>query len=74
MTAQQAGPLILVLGIVLVLVGLIAWWGGLSWFGRLPGDIRLERENVRIYFPLASMLVISVVVSAVLWLFRRFFG
>lgn len=52
-------------------VGVLAWTGGLSWFGRLPGDIRIERENTRVYIPLVSMLIVSVVVSILLSLFRR---
>jgi hypothetical protein len=56
-------------------VGILVWAGGLSWFGRLPGDIRIERGNVRIYVPVISMLLISVAASVVLtvvrYLFRR---
>jgi hypothetical protein len=74
MNMQQSGPLILAAGVVLVVVGLIAWWGGLSWFGRLPGDIRIERENARVYVPVVSMLLVSVAASAILWLVRRFFS
>ncbi len=67
------GPLLVTLGIGLILIGLLLWSGSLSWFGRLPGDIRIERESVRIYVPIVSMLVISVLVSLVLYLARRFF-
>jgi hypothetical protein len=67
--------LIVVAGIVVVLVGILVWAGGLSWFGRLPGDIRIERENVRVYIPVVSMLLISAVASVLLfivqYLFRR---
>jgi DUF2905 family protein len=66
------GPLLVALGVALILVGLLVWSGGFRWFGHLPGDIRIERESVRIYVPLASMLVVSVVASVVLYLFRRF--
>ena len=59
------------LGVLLVVVGLLAWAGALSWFGHLPGDIRIERPGLRVYVPLASMLVVSLVVSGLLWLFRR---
>ena len=55
----------------MVAVGVLAWTGALSWFGRLPGDIRIERGNTRVYIPLVSMLLVSVVVSIVLSLFRR---
>jgi len=66
------GPLLVTLGVVLILVGLLIWSGGLRWFGHLPGDIRIERESVRVYIPLASMLVVSVVLSLILYL-KRFF-
>ena len=69
---SQVGPLLVGLGIALVLVGLLVWSGGLSWFGRLPGDIRIERESVRIYVPLASMLLLSIALSLLLYLIRRF--
>ncbi len=67
----RPGPLLVGLGVALILVGLLFWSGSLSWFGRLPGDIRIERESVRVYIPLASMLVVSVVLSLVLYLVRR---
>ena len=66
------GPLLVTLGVVLIVVGLLVSVGGLRWFGHLPGDIRIERESVRIYVPLASMLVVSVVLSLVLYLRRLF--
>jgi hypothetical protein len=68
---SASGPLLVAAGIVLILVGLLVWSGGLGWFGRLPGDIRLERDSVRIYVPLASMLIVSVVLSLVLYVVRR---
>lgn len=60
-------------GVGLILIGLLLWSGSLAWFGRLPGDIRIERESVRIYLPIVSMLLVSAVVSLVLYLVRRFF-
>ncbi len=71
-TGSSAGPLLVTLGVGLVLLGLLVWSGVLSWFGRLPGDIRIERDTVRIYFPFMSMLVVSVVLSLVFYLVRRF--
>ena len=59
-------------GIVLVIMGVLANSGWLSWFGRLPGDIRIERENVRFYFPIASMIIISVVLTLIFYLLGRF--
>jgi hypothetical protein len=61
------------LGIGLVLVGLLVWSGALSWFGRLPGDIRIERESVHVYVPLVSMLIVSVALSLLLYVLRRLF-
>ena len=63
--------MIVLAGVVLVLVGLAVWSGALGWFGRLPGDIRIERDSMRIYIPLASMLLISVVLTLLLDLVSR---
>ncbi len=67
----SAGPLLVILGLILVLIGLALSWGAFGWFGRLPGDIRIERDSMRVYIPLVSMLVISVVLSVLLYLIRR---
>jgi len=65
------GPVIVLAGVVLVLVGLAVWSGAMGWFGRLPGDIRIERDSMRIYIPLASMLLISVVLTLLMYLLNR---
>ena len=67
----SAGPVIVAAGVALVVIGLLAWSGALAWFGRLPGDIRIERDTVRVYIPIVSMLVVSAVLSLVLYLIRR---
>jgi len=67
------GPLLIVLGLGIALLGLLVWSGGLSWFGRLPGDIRIERETVHVYIPIVSMLVVSLVLTLVLNLISRLF-
>lgn len=64
--------MLVAIGVGLILIGLLLWSGSLSWFGRLPGDIRIERETVRIYVPIVSMVLVSVVVSLLLYLARRF--
>lgn len=71
MARSSLGPLLIGAGLLLVVIGLLAWAGALSWFGRLPGDIRVERPNMRLYVPLTSMLLVSVVLSLILALIRR---
>jgi hypothetical protein len=71
MPSRSLGLLIVGLGVAAILVGLLVWAGWLSWFGRLPGDVRIERENVRVYFPITSMILISIVLSLLMALLRR---
>jgi hypothetical protein len=73
MNPASPGPVLIALGIGLILVGLLIWSGSLAWFGRLPGDIVIERETVRIYIPIVSMIVVSLVLSVALYLVRRLF-
>jgi hypothetical protein len=72
MQRSPVGPLIVAAGFIVVLVGLLVWTGALSWFGRLPGDIRVERPSARFYAPITSMLVISIGLSLIVALVRRF--
>ncbi|MGA9033236.1 MAG: DUF2905 domain-containing protein [Sulfuricaulis sp.] len=59
------------LGVILVIVG-IAWpWLVKLGLGRLPGDIVIERENFRFYFPLTTTIIVSLVLSLLVWLFRK---
>ena len=71
LTTRQTGLLVAATGFVVVLVGLLLASGWLSWFGRLPGDVRIERENVRVYIPITSMLLLSAALSAILWIVRK---
>ncbi len=66
------GNWLIIGGILLLVTGLLANSGLLSWFGRLPGDIRVERDGVHFYFPIFSMLVVSAVLSLLVYLFGRF--
>jgi len=70
---RNLGPVVVVAGIIVALVGILMWSGGLSWFGRLPGDIRIERGNVRVYIPLVSMLLVSATATLVLTIVRHLF-
>ncbi|HNR43465.1 MAG TPA: DUF2905 domain-containing protein [Bacteroidales bacterium] len=71
----QTGKILVIAGVVLVIAGLIIWFLGdkLNWLGNLPGDIRIERENIRFYFPVTTMIVVSVILSLLLWLIRKLF-
>jgi len=69
---MSLGPTLILAGLVLVVVGALAWLGALSWFGRLPGDIRVERPGVRFYAPITSMVIVSLVLTALAALIRRF--
>jgi uncharacterized membrane protein YidH (DUF202 family) len=66
------GKLLITSGIVLVLVGVAVLMAGrVPWLGRLPGDIMIRRDNFTLYIPLASSLLVSAVVSLLLFLLRR---
>jgi branched-subunit amino acid ABC-type transport system permease component len=69
---QQTAKLIITLGIVLLLVGTIVYFFGnkLHWIGNLPGDIRVERENVKFYFPITTMILVSVILNLLFKLWR----
>jgi len=73
MDHQNWGSIIIGAGLLLIAGGLLicfTGWKWIRWFGHLPGDIRIEKENVRIYFPIVSMLLLSLIVSLILRLFR----
>jgi len=61
----------MILGAGLVVAGFLVWSGALSWFGRLPGDVRWEGARARVYVPIVSMIVVSVVLSLLAWIFRQ---
>ena len=68
---RAVGLFVILGGSCLIAIGLLIYSGGLNWFGRLPGDIRYEGENTRIYFPIVSMLIVSLAVSLFFYLIRR---
>jgi thiamine transporter ThiT len=69
---QDIGKFLLLLGAVIFLAGLIFWSGfAPKWLGRLPGDIRIERGNSAFYFPIVTCLLISILLSLIMSIFRR---
>ena len=69
---RSTGLLVILLGVGVIVVGLLIYTGALSWFGRLPGDIRYEGATTRVYVPITSMIVVSVALSLLMYLLRRF--
>jgi Protein of unknown function (DUF2905) len=65
------GRWLIILGVVLVLAGLLWPWLSKLGLGRLPGDIVVERENFRFYLPITTSILISIVLSLILWLINR---
>ena len=63
--------ILIAIGVLLVIVGLLWPWLRDLGLGRLPGDVVIERENFRFYFPITTMLIVSVVITVVIWLIRR---
>ncbi len=70
---QQLGKILVFMGLMLVVVGALIWLlsGRLGWFGHLPGDIRIRRDNFYFFFPITSMLLLSALLSFLLWLFGK---
>ena len=68
---RDLGPWLVGVGVLLTVVGMAAWAGLLSWLGRLPGDIRIDSGGTKVFIPITSMLLISIVLSLVLAVVRR---
>lgn len=71
---SDTGKYIILIGCAVVVLGVIIYFfhDKLHWIGRLPGDIRVEKENVRFYFPITTMILFSVLVSIIIAVVRRF--
>jgi len=70
--SQELGRALIIFGGILVIIGgLFLLAGKIPWLGRLPGDIVIERKNFSFYFPLATGLIVSIVLTLLLWLFSR---
>jgi len=66
------GKILILIGVLFIVVGLLLSFNiRLPWIGKLPGDIVLEKENVKFYFPVATCLLLSLILSALFYFFRR---
>ena len=72
---SETGKYIIIAGIVIVLLGMIIYFfhDKINWIGRLPGDIRIEKENFRFYFPITTMIILSILLTVIINIIKRFF-
>ena len=72
---SDLGKYLMAGGVLLLLAGVLVYFfhDKLNWIGRLPGDIRIEKENFRFYFPVVTMILVSVLLTIIINLIRRFF-
>ena len=72
---ENTGKTLIIIGVILVIAGLIIYFAGnkLSWLGHLPGDINIVRKNVRIFIPVTTMILLSLGLSLMLYIIRKFF-
>jgi hypothetical protein len=69
---RELGKFLVIGGAIMILLGAILWSGfAPTWLGRLPGDIRIEREHGAFYFPIVTCIIISIVLSLLFSIFRR---
>jgi hypothetical protein len=69
---NEMGKMLFILGAVIAVAGLILWSGfGKSWLGRLPGDVHYSRGNFSFYFPVVTCVLLSLILTFILWLFRK---
>jgi hypothetical protein len=71
---SETGKYIILIGAGIILVGIIIYFfhDKLHWIGRLPGDIRIEKENLRFYFPITTMILFSILLTIIFRMIRRF--
>lgn len=70
---QQVGRIFIIIGFLLIIAGTLLLIPGnkLGWLGHLPGDIRIERENFRFYFPVTTLIIISLLINLLIWVIRK---
>ncbi len=64
------GRILILIGMIVAAVGVLAWSGALNWFGRLPGDIRIDRPDLQIRIPWVSLILVSAVFNLLVWACR----
>ena len=71
---SDTGKWIIAIGIFIIVVGIVIYFfhDKLHWFGHLPGDIRIEKENFKFYFPITTMIIFSLVVTVIIQIVKRF--
>lgn len=71
----QTGKWIIITGLAIVVIGVLVYFfhDKLNWLGKLPGDIKIENGNTRFYFPVVTMLIVSVILSILINIFKKFF-
>jgi hypothetical protein len=72
---SDTGKYIIVAGVLIVLLGVLIYFfhDKLTWIGRLPGDIRIERENFKFYFPITTMIIFSLAITIIIQIIKRIF-
>ena len=70
---SDTGKYIIIAGVLIVLLGVLIYFfhDKLTWIGRLPGDIRIEKENLKFYFPITTMIIFSLVITIIIQLIKR---
>lgn len=75
MHAQNMAKVLIIIGILLLIAGLLYYFFGdkLHWIGRLPGDIRYEKGNTKVFFPISTMILLSLLLNLLIYLFKKLF-
>lgn len=70
---QSTGKYVILIGLIVIVIGAIIYFFNdkLHWLGRLPGDIRVEKENFRFFFPITTMIVLSAILNLAIWLVKK---
>ncbi len=69
---NEIGKILIIIGLLIAALGALLWLGfGKSWLGRLPGDIHYSKGDFHFYFPMATCLILSILLTLILWLLRK---